>query len=101
MQINNVAFGYREGEPPLFTKVNLNLDMSSRVALVGPNGVGKSTLLKVVMGELEPKVGTVTRHGRLRMGRFTQVRSVSHPLECPLITMIAPSHPLECPLSSP
>ena len=57
---------------PLISKVSLGLDMTSRVALVGPNGVGKSTLLKVVMGDLEPTVGGVTRHGRLRMGRFTQ-----------------------------
>ena len=39
---------------------------------VGPNGIGKSTLLKLILGELEPSSGEVKRHGRLRMGRFTQ-----------------------------
>ena len=39
---------------------------------MGPNGIGKSTLLKLILGELEPSSGEVKRHGRLRMGRFTQ-----------------------------
>ena len=79
LQLANVGFHY-EGQAALFSKVHLGLDMSSRVALVGPNGVGKSTLLKIITGELEPTVGSVTRHGRLRMGRFTQVCT----LECRL-----------------
>ena len=58
--------------PPIFHKVNLGLDMTSRVALVGPNGIGKSTLLKIILGDLEQTSGNVSRHGRLRMGRFTQ-----------------------------
>ena len=46
--------------------------MNSRASLVGPNGVGKSTLLKVILGELEATSGHVTRNARLRMGRFSQ-----------------------------
>lgn len=39
--------------------------MSSRIAIVGPNGVGKSTFLKLLLGELEPKVGEVRKNHRL------------------------------------
>jgi len=71
LALNDVSFGY-PGRPPLFKQVNLGLDMNSRVSLVGPNGVGKSTLLKVILGELEASAGHVSTNGRLRMGRFSQ-----------------------------
>lgn len=49
--IADVDFGY-PGQPLLFKKVNFGIDMQSRVAIVGPNGVGKSTLLKLLVGDL-------------------------------------------------
>jgi len=67
----DVAGGY-DATGPLFTRVNLGLDMQSRVSLVGPNGIGKSTLLKIILGDLEPISGNVSRASRLRMGRFSQ-----------------------------
>lgn len=39
--------------------------MESRIAIVGPNGVGKSTFLKLLIGELEPKQGEVRKNHRL------------------------------------
>ena len=71
LQIVDVAYAY-PSKPTLFSRVNLGLNMDSRVALVGPNGIGKSTLLKVIVGELEPTHGAVSRAPRLRMGRFSQ-----------------------------
>ena len=46
--------------------------MESRVAIVGPNGVGKSTFLKLIMGDLEPTKGEARRNLRLKIGRFDQ-----------------------------
>lgn len=46
--------------------------MSSRVAVVGPNGVGKSTFLKLLCGDLTPLQGEARRNHRLRIGRFDQ-----------------------------
>ena len=46
-------FGY-PGQPNLFKNVNFGIDMESRVAIVGPNGVGKSTLIKLLTGDLTP-----------------------------------------------
>jgi len=46
--------------------------MSSRVAIVGPNGVGKSTFLKLLMGDIIPNQGEIRKNHRLRIGRFDQ-----------------------------
>merc|ERR1719495_639349 len=46
----NVSFGY-EGHKKLFKNVDFGLDMESRIAIVGPNGVGKSTFLKLLFGD--------------------------------------------------
>ncbi|KAL8868952.1 MAG: hypothetical protein Q9174_004639 [Haloplaca sp. 1 TL-2023] len=46
--------------------------MDSRTALVGPNGVGKSTLLRLMTGKLSPVSGTVARHTHLKLGLYSQ-----------------------------
>ncbi|KAK9498713.1 hypothetical protein O3M35_003287 [Rhynocoris fuscipes] len=69
--LHNVTFAYAD-QKPLFVDVDFGIDMSSRVAIVGPNGVGKSTFLKLLVGELEPVKGDVRKNHRLRIGRFDQ-----------------------------
>ena len=60
----DVTFSF-EGHKPLFIKTEFGIDLTSRIAIVGPNGVGKSTFLKLLMGELEPAVGDVRKNHRL------------------------------------
>ena len=67
----NVSFSYA-GHKPLFKKVDFGIDMESRVAIVGPNGVGKSTFLKLLVGELNPSDGEMRKNHRLKIGRFDQ-----------------------------
>uniref|UniRef100_W8B2Q4 ATP-binding cassette sub-family F member 1 n=1 Tax=Ceratitis capitata TaxID=7213 RepID=W8B2Q4_CERCA len=69
--IHNVTFAY-EGQKPLFVNTDFGIDLTSRVAIVGPNGVGKSTFLKLLLGELEPQKGEQRKNHRLRVGRFDQ-----------------------------
>ena len=52
--------------------INLNIDMSSRIALVGANGCGKTTLLKGLDGKIEPISGSCYRHPKLRLAVFAQ-----------------------------
>lgn len=52
--------------------VDLGVDLDSRVAIVGANGTGKSTLLKLMTGQLEPLDGLVKRHNHLRIGVYHQ-----------------------------
>ena len=51
---------------------NVCVCLPSRIAIVGNNGVGKSTLLKLLTGEATPTTGSVTRNHRLRMGVYNQ-----------------------------
>merc|ERR1712029_55325 len=67
----NASFGY-EGQGKLFKNVDFGIDMESRVAIVGPNGVGKSTFLKLLMGDIEPTSGESRKNLRLKIGRFDQ-----------------------------
>ncbi|XP_055857350.1 ATP-binding cassette sub-family F member 1 [Episyrphus balteatus] len=69
--LHNVTFSY-PGQKPLFIKADFGIDLTSRVAIVGPNGVGKSTFLKLLLGELEPQEGEQRKNHRLRVGRFDQ-----------------------------
>eukprot|EP00920_Eleutheroschizon_duboscqi_P016505 GHVT01039029.1.p1 GENE.GHVT01039029.1~~GHVT01039029.1.p1 ORF type:complete len:821 (+),score=269.49 GHVT01039029.1:137-2599(+) len=56
----------------ILRNVDLSIDMESRLAICGVNGSGKSTLLKILVGLEEPTDGFLKRHGRLRIGYFTQ-----------------------------
>lgn len=73
MPFDNVSFAY-SGKPEeyLYSKLDLAVDCDSRVALVGPNGCGKSTLVKLMSGELNPTEGSVKRHQHLQLGYFHQ-----------------------------
>ncbi|ETV72899.1 hypothetical protein H257_12234 [Aphanomyces astaci] len=71
LEVREVSFKYGNG-PYLFKDVDFGLDTGSRVCIVGPNGVGKSTLLKVITGDLTIEEGEVRRNGRLRMGVYNQ-----------------------------
>ncbi|XP_026725816.1 ATP-binding cassette sub-family F member 1 [Trichoplusia ni] len=69
--LHNVNFNF-PGQKPLFKGVDFGIDLNSRIAIVGPNGVGKSTFLKLLVGELNPIDGDLIRNHRLRIGRFDQ-----------------------------
>lgn len=69
--VSDVTFAYPD-QKPLFVNTDFGIDLSSRVAIVGPNGVGKSTFLKLLTGDIEPQQGDVKKNYRLRIGRFDQ-----------------------------
>ncbi|XP_054722316.1 ATP-binding cassette sub-family F member 1-like [Uloborus diversus] len=71
MGLHNVDFAYPD-KPFLFKNVDFGIDMSSRVAIVGPNGVGKTTFLRLLTGDLTPTRGEQRQNHRLRIGKFDQ-----------------------------
>ena len=66
-----VAVGYEPGRPVL-SGLNLRIDDDDRIALIGANGNGKSTFVKLIAGRLSPMQGTVTRAATLKVGYFAQ-----------------------------
>src|SRR5829696_5101660 len=60
------------GAEDLFASVTFSVAKGARLALVGPNGIGKTTLLRIIMGQEEPSGGTVTRTKNLRIGYLSQ-----------------------------
>ncbi len=69
--LDDVAAGYSPGDEVL-TDLNLRIDMDDRIALLGANGNGKSTLIKIIAGRLQPLGGKVVRSRKLSSGYFAQ-----------------------------
>ncbi|XP_015268329.1 PREDICTED: ATP-binding cassette sub-family F member 1 [Gekko japonicus] len=69
--LHGVDFSY-EGQKPLFKNLDFGIDMESRICIVGPNGVGKSTLLLLLNGKLPPTRGEMRKNHRLKIGFFNQ-----------------------------
>ena len=70
LQLDNVEIGY--GETTILSNVSLRIDMEDRIALLGQNGNGKSTLAKLLAGRLVAKRGREFRVKGLRVGYFAQ-----------------------------
>ncbi len=70
VNMESVSVGY-DGTPVL-SKLSLRIDQDDRIALLGQNGEGKSTLSKLLVGKLDPMGGRVTRARKLRIGYFAQ-----------------------------
>jgi ATP-binding cassette, subfamily F, member 3 len=60
------------GAEDLFANVSFSVAKGARLALVGPNGIGKTTLLRILLGQEEPSSGTVTRARNIRIGYLPQ-----------------------------
>ena len=67
------------GDKRIVTDFSLTVQRGDRVAFVGPNGVGKTTLIKMLMGEVEPDAGTVTLGTNLLPAIFDQSRAALDP----------------------
>ena len=72
--LEDVDAGYEKGKPVL-RRLNLNIDMDDRIALLGANGNGKSTLVKLLSGRLPPLAGKIHKSGKLKIGYFAQFQT--------------------------
>ena len=72
VSLENVGFHYSKTSKSVLQDIDLVLHMGDRVGLVGLNGCGKSTLIKLIADESKPSKGTITKHARLRLGYYSQ-----------------------------
>lgn len=72
MKMDNVSFTYPGNSAPTIRDITVRASMASRVACVGVNGAGKSTMIKVLTGELEPTEGTVWKYPNSKIGYIAQ-----------------------------
>jgi len=73
---SGISFGYGSAAP-LISDFNLTVARGDRICVIGPNGRGKTTLLKLLAGTLEPRQGSVTWHQNVSMGFFEQTNIAS------------------------
>jgi len=71
IQCRNITFGYTANQI-LLNGVSVNLDLKSRVGVIGANGSGKTTLIHLMMGKLAPLYGEVVRNRKCNIALFTQ-----------------------------
>ncbi len=96
LQVHDLRFGYGpEGtSQPLLDEVNLHLGYGERAMLIGPNGTGKTTLLKLVMGELKPWAGEIRLGRGVKVGYMAQEQENLDPSATPL-SLIRRAAPLD------
>ncbi|MDE1151053.1 MAG: ABC-F family ATP-binding cassette domain-containing protein [Micavibrio sp.] len=69
--IRHADVGYVPGKP-IVRRIHENIDTTDRIALLGANGNGKSTMMKLIAGKLDTMSGEMVRSGKLRIGYFSQ-----------------------------
>ncbi|WP_066797813.1 ABC-F family ATP-binding cassette domain-containing protein [Sphingomonas soli] len=68
--LDYASVGY--GDTPILKKLNLRIDPDDRIALLGRNGNGKTTLARLLAAQLSPMEGAMNASGKMRVGYFTQ-----------------------------
>ena len=91
LSIKNLGKSF--GERTLFADVNLEVEGGERIALLGDNGTGKSTLIKIIMGEEEPEVGKLRKGPTVKVGYLPQIIHFDHPERTLVDTML---YDLDC-----
>ena len=72
IRAKNVSYGY--GDEPVVENFSIKINRGDRIGLIGNNGVGKTTLLRLLLGEIEPQSGTIKHGTGLEIGYFDQLR---------------------------
>jgi len=72
MKMSGCTFTYPGNDKPTLFDISVQVSLSSRVACIGENGAGKSTMIKLLVGEIEPQVGEVWKHPNARIAYVAQ-----------------------------
>ena len=72
LEIENLSFGYEGSGRKIFNDLTLTLNAGDRLAVIGENGVGKSMLMKLLTGSLQPQFGSIKWTEKARLGYYAQ-----------------------------
>ncbi|MBU5466944.1 ABC-F family ATP-binding cassette domain-containing protein [Virgibacillus sp. MSJ-26] len=72
LKLEDLSFQYKDDTDKLFHGLNLHINRGDRMALIGPNGVGKTTLLKVILGRLDASSGVIQKGTNVQIGYYDQ-----------------------------
>ena len=70
LSVENISFSYNS--TLIFDSIDFGIDINSRITLIGKNGVGKTTLLKLIIGEIKPTTGHIIKNNGLKIGYYHQ-----------------------------
>ena len=87
-EIESLSFGY-DGGPKIFNNFDLSLNAGDRLAVIGENGVGKSTFLKLLVGDLAPQHGDIRWTEKARFGYYAQDHADDFKSDTPLTEWVA------------
>jgi len=87
LRVDDVSFAYPDS-PTLFENVSFDVQYGDRIAMVGQNGMGKTTLLRLIEGELSPKSGTIRLGASVRLGVLSQEQETLDPTATVLDTVL-------------
>lgn len=90
VEIENLTFAYPGSEQKIFNNLTLTINAGEKIAIIGENGVGKTTLLKLLMGELQPGYGTIKWAEKAQLGYYAQDHSAEFQSDTNLTDWIAP-----------
>lgn len=79
LQVKDISFAFKQAEKALFKHVSFEMRRGEMIALIGPNGIGKSTLLKMLTNELKPSSGNINWGTKVKIGYYDQEQSHLNP----------------------
>ncbi len=91
LRLEKVSVGY--GERVLLREVSLSIRQGERIALIGENGTGKSTLIKTIVGQVSPLAGDIRLGANVRVGYFAQEQDTLDPNLNPVESLRAVAAP--------
>jgi ATPase subunit of ABC transporter with duplicated ATPase domains len=89
VEVENLSFGYEGMARPLIDKFSIAIDAGDRVAIIGENGVGKTTLMRLLMGELAPQKGAIKWAEKAKLGYYAQDHAADFDSDASLTDWIA------------
>ena len=87
LEASNLAIGYPDLDEAIARNINMDLRRQEAIAIVGPNGIGKTTYLKTLLGRLEPKAGHVNIGTGVEIGYYEQNVNSLNPNQTVLETL--------------